>query len=207
MPASASGEIGAGAGLRRCRACGGPAAAGDRFCRSCGAELPTTPAPDRRHGSARRRLIAIAAAVALGLIAGLVVVIAVNGDDGGRAGTVQTTGTSATALDPVESLRAHFDLLEQGRYPTAADDLTPELLDSLGGRTIWISERIADLLVDAQLDARVIEETDDSATVRVDSLRTESLTRGCTEFSGTYSMVRSGDRWLISSADLVSSPC
>ena len=90
---------------------------------------------------------------------------------------------------------------------TAAEDLTPQLLDSLGGETIWISERIADLLIDAQLDARVVEETDRTATVRVDSLRTESLSRGCTDFSGTYSMVRSGDRWLISSADLVESPC
>ena len=143
----------------------------------------------------------------LGLVAGLVVVIVVHGDDRGRAVTAQTTGSSATAIDPVETLRAHFDLLEQGRYPTAAEDLTPQLLDSLGGETIWISERIADLLIDAQLDARMVAESDRTATVRVDSLRTESLSGGCTDFGGTYSMVRSGDRWLISSADLVESPC
>ena len=52
----------------------------------------------------------------------------------------------------------------------------------------------------------MVEQTDTTATVRVDSLRTESLARGCTDFSGTYSMVRSGDRWLISSADLSIAP-
>ena len=209
MPASASGESGAGARPGRCRACGARTGAGDRFCRSCGAERPRAKPPRAEPGprTARRRLAAIAAAVILGLVAGLVVVIVVHRDDRGRAPAAQSTGSSATAIDPVESLRAHFDLLEQGRYPTAAEDLTPQLLDSLGGETIWISERIADLLIDAQLDARVVDETDRTATVRVDSLRTESLSRGCTDFSGTYSMVRSGDRWLISSADLVESPC
>ncbi len=128
------------------------------------------------------------------------------GDDGGRTGP--TAGQApATALDPVESLRAHFDLLEQGRFLAAADDLTPELLDSLGGKTIWVSERIADLLIDAQLDATLVEVTDTTATVQVDSLRTDSLVNGCTDFSGSYSLVRSGDRWLISSADLVERPC
>jgi hypothetical protein len=188
--------------------CGAPAATGDRYCRSCGGELPPGPGPatpPRRLG-ARRVLIAIAAAAALGLIAGLIAVIAVNGVDGG-AEAAQGTGTTATTLDPVETLQNHFDLLEQGRYPTAAEDLTPALLDSLGGKAIWVSERIADLLIDAQLEARVIDQGDDTATVRVDSLRTESLARGCTEFSGTYSMVRAGDRWLISSADLLDRPC
>ncbi len=144
----------------------------------------------------------------IGLVAGLVAVVALDGtDDGGSTGSGQSGGAPATTLDPVQTLQAHFDLLEQGRFLAAADDLTPGLLDSLGGRTVWVSERIADLLIDAQLDASVVEQTDTTATVRVDSLRTDSLAGGCTEFSGTYSMVRAGDRWLIDSADLLDRPC
>ena len=155
-----------------------------------------------------RRLIAIAAAALVGLSAGLIAVIAINGDDAGsRTGTAQSGSAPPTVLDPVETLRTHFELLEQGRFPTAADDLTPELLDGLGGKSVWVSERIADFLIDAQLDASLLEQTDTTATVRVDPLRTESLANGCTEFSGSYSMVRSGDRWLIASADLVDRPC
>jgi hypothetical protein len=166
------------------------------------------PKPEPRSGGGGRRLIAIAIAISLGLLAGLIAVITINGRDSGpQAQATATDRTSATTLDPVESLRAHFDLLQQGRFISASDDLTPALLDSLGGKTIWISERIADLLVDAQLDATVIEESDSAATVQVNSLRTESLVNGCTRFTGTYQMVRSGDRWLIDSADLIDTPC
>ncbi len=168
---------------------------------------PPPPATERRRlRRARRRVIAVAVAVATGLLAGLVAVALLNGDEGGGTGASQS-GTPSTTLDPVETLQAHFDVLEQGRFLAASDDLTPGLLDSLGGRTFWVSERIADLLLDARLDARVTEETDNTATVRVDSLRTDSLASGCTEFSGTYAMVRSGDRWLIDSADLFDRPC
>jgi hypothetical protein len=166
---------------------------------------PAAPRPQPRN--ARRRLIALAVAVAIGLLAGLAAVALLNGRDKADGTGASQGGGPATTLDPVETLRAHFDLLEQGRFLTASDDLTPELLDSLGGRAFWVSERIADLLLDAQLDASVAEETDSTATVRVDSLRTDSLTSGCTDFSGTYSMVRSGDRWLIDSADLIDRPC
>jgi hypothetical protein len=105
-------------------------------------------------------LIAVAAAVAIGLLAGLVVVIALDGSDD-RAPAVASSGGGgvSTAPDPVETLGAHFELLEQGRFLAASDDLTPELLDSLGGSTFWVAERIADLLIDAQLDASVAEET------------------------------------------------
>ncbi|MGZ8667535.1 MAG: zinc ribbon domain-containing protein [Solirubrobacterales bacterium] len=170
-------------------------------------ESPPPPA-GRPRKSGRRRLIAVAAAVAIGLGAGLVAVIALDGaDDRAPAPAAPDGERPAAALDPVETLGTHFDLLEQGRFLAASDDLTPELLASLGGRTIWVSGRIADLLIDAQLEASVAEETDSSATVQVDSLRTESLAGGCTDFSGTYSMVRSGDRWLIDSADLIDRPC
>jgi hypothetical protein len=146
--------------------------------------------------------------VAIGILVGLAAVVAFDGsDDRGAAGGGSQNGSPATAPDPVETLRTHFELLEQGRFLAAADDLTPGLLDSLGGETIWVTERLADLLIDAQLDAETVEETDSSATVRVDSLRTDSLASGCTEFSGTYSLVRSGDRWLIDSADLIDRPC
>ena len=167
------------------------------------------PPPDGRpKNTGRRRLIAVAAAVAIGLGAGLVAVIALDGADDRTPAAAAPGGDSpATDLDPVETLGTHFDLLEQGRFLAASDDLTAELLDSLGGRTIWVSGRIADLLIDAQLEASVVAETDSSATVQVDSLRTESLASGCTDFSGTYSMVRSGDRWLIDSADLIDRPC
>jgi len=152
-------------------------------------------------------LIAVAVAVAIGLLAGLAAVALLDGrGEAGGTGASQS-GSSATTLDPVETLQAHFDLLEQGRFLAASDDFTPELLDSLGGRTFWVSERIADLLIDARLDASVVAEDGSTATVRVDSLRTDSLASGCTDFSGTYSMVRSGDRWLIDSADLIDRPC
>ncbi len=168
-------------------------------------EPPAKPEGERAGG--KRKLAAIAIAVVLGLVAGLVAVIAING--GGDSQRAQTTSgqTAATTLDPVESLRQHFDLLEQGRFLAASDGLTPSLLDSLGGKAIWVSERIADLMVDAQLDATVIDESDTSATVQVNSLRTESLINGCTDFTGTYGMERSGESWLIDSADLIDSPC
>jgi hypothetical protein len=168
---------------------------------------PAPPPAGRPKKSGRRGLIAVAAAVAIGVLAGLVVVITLDGADDRPAAAAPSGESPATPLDPVETLGAHFDLLEQGRFLAASDDLTPELLDSLGGRTIWVSERIADLLIDARLDASVAEQTDGTAAVRVDSLRTESLASGCTDFSGTYLMVRSGDRWLIDSADLIDRPC
>ena len=109
-------------------------------------ERPPPPPVDRARragagGARRRRLIAVAAAIVLGLLAGLVVVVAVNGDGDGKAGrnAGDRAAASATVLDPVETLEAHFDLLEQGRFLAAADDLTPELLDSLGGKAIWVS--------------------------------------------------------------------
>ena len=163
------------------------------------------PRPEAQPSRGRRKLVAISVAIVLGLIAGLVGVVAINGRD--NSPSAQATTQASTALDPVETLGNHFDLLEQGRFVSAADNLTPALLDSLGGKVVWVSERIADLMIDAQLDATVIEQSDTTATVRVNSLRTQSLSSGCTDFSGTYGMVRSGDVWLIDSADLVSTPC
>jgi hypothetical protein len=151
----------------------------------------------------RRRLIAVGIAVALGLIAGIVAVIAINGRGHGSV----SNSPAVAAGDPVQAVRHHFDLLTRGRYLSAADDLTPALLDSLGGRTVWLSERIADLLISAQLSGSVSHETATTATVRVDSLRTESLVSGCTDFTGSYGLVVSGGRWLIDRADLVSRPC
>ncbi|MFN8160135.1 MAG: zinc ribbon domain-containing protein [Solirubrobacterales bacterium] len=165
-----------------------------------GGPVPGEPKPRRRW------LLAVGAAVAVGLIGGLVAALAID-PGGGGPGTASTR--TAPALGPGPSLREHFDLLAQGRFLAASDDLTPALLDSLGGRTVWVSERIADLLIDYRLSATVVSQTPDRAIVSVDPLQTQSLTGGCRSFTGTYTLVPSdsGDRWLIDSADLLDGPC
>ena len=66
---------------------------------------------------------------------------------------------------------------------------------------------VADPLQSFNLQASVVDQSADSATVAVSSLRTVASSSGCQSFSGTYGLVRSGSGWLIGSNDLSQAAC
>ena len=183
-----------------CPNCGWKPTPHASFCRLCGADLGAAAPKPPRSARRRRVLAAIATAVFIGVVAGIAAVILINGDHSKRS-------TADTGPDPIQALRHHFDLLIGGHYLTASDDLTPSLLDSLGGRTSWVFDQATDPLISANLNATVPSEDGNTATVTVTSLRTESILSGCTDFTGQYGLVMAGDHWLINRADLNDHPC
>ena len=99
-------------------------------------------------------------------------------------------------IGPMQSLRQHFNLLLQGRYEKAVEDLTPTLLATVDGRDEWIRGQVEDDLEDFSLDAYVSDRSETSATVIVNALRTISVGNGCKVFTGSYGLLPAGERLL-----------
>jgi hypothetical protein len=114
------------------------------------------------------------------------------------------SGSEQTAI--TNMLNQHFQNIENGNYAAAFGDLTGTAASFAGSESAWIAGQQQDGLESFSLDARPQISSPTTATAQITSFQTQASASGCKSWSGSWSLVNSGDQWLISAANLTATP-
>jgi hypothetical protein len=123
--------------------------------------------------------------------------------------TVPPTPAAEGAV--LASVQGHWDAIRDHRFEEAYAYLGPNLAT---GQSAWVSSHQRDLISDVQYHFIVRDVNGDVATVDVQKLQTRAQSaqssanpEGCLIWTGTYVLIKQGDRWVINQANVASRPC
>jgi Prokaryotic RING finger family 1 len=122
--------------------------------------------------------------------------------------------TEQTYKDPEEeaeeevkdALQRHFQLLVEGEYTSAWDDLSPSLTAKVS-QSRWEEEERNDDLQSFHLALNVSITGSHSAEAEVIHFTTHALGSGCHKWSGSWEMVKQYGSWLINASGLERGSC
>jgi hypothetical protein len=97
--------------------------------------------------------------------------------------------------------------LQLNDYRGAFDFLSPSEQRSLGGLNTWLNYYANDPVVSVNVNLDPATVSGNTATVPISILETVGGSTGCKDWTGGYTLVRSGSSWLINYANLHSTPC
>jgi hypothetical protein len=123
----------------------------------------------------------------------------------GQTSRVKSTGTSPASASPsvLGALNNYWQAINSDDFHGAYRYLTP----GQEGESSWVSSHEAAGIQSATFSGTATDVGGTTATVRVDSLRTQDQASGCQTWSGQYQMVEQGGTWLIAKAEITPSPC
>jgi len=128
-----------------------------------------------------------------------------------EAPTPAVPNLAADRAAVLSAIDSHWDAIRAHDFETAYRYLAP---NTAGGEASWVSAHQQDGIVDVRYDFAVDQVTGDTATVEILTLQTvaqgdqtSANPAGCLNWTGTCTLTRVGDRWLISRAALNSAPC
>jgi hypothetical protein len=96
-------------------------------------------------------------------------------------------------------MRRHFADIQTGSYTAAFADLAASLGQS---QSNWISEIRADGLYSFDLSVAPQLASSTSGVANIINFHTEADASGCKDWSGSWNVVKSDGRWLISKSNL-----
>lgn len=105
-----------------------------------------------------------------------------------------------------EALQRHFQLLVEGEYTSAWDDLSPSLTSKVS-QSRWEEEERNDDLQSFHLALNVSITGSHSAEAEVIHFTTHALESGCHKWSGSWEMVKQRGSWLINASHLERGSC
>jgi Prokaryotic RING finger family 1 len=105
-----------------------------------------------------------------------------------------------------EALQRHFQLLVEGEYTSAWNDLSPSLTAKVS-QSRWEEEERNDDLRSFQLALNVSITGSHSAEAEVIHFSTHALESGCHKWSGSWEMVKQYGSWLINASHLERGSC
>jgi hypothetical protein len=109
-------------------------------------------------------------------------------------------------------VRDHWNAIRDHRFEEAYGYLGPGV--ATDSESVWVSNHQRDGISDVQYEFQVRDVSGDAATVDIRTLRTWAQSAqdsgnpsGCLSWSGSYTLVWQGNRWLINQAHLMRAPC
>ena len=107
----------------------------------------------------------------------------------------------ATSRAAIKSMiRRHFRDIVNGNYSAAYSDLAPSV--STASESSWIGEIRKDGLFAFSVAVAPTLTSPTSGVANIVTFHTEASASGCKDWSGSWSVVRSDGRWLISKSNL-----
>jgi len=116
-----------------------------------------------------------------------------------RASTATASSPSVARAAIKSMLQRHFANIRDGNYASAFGDLGASLGQS---QSSWISDIKADGLYSFSLSVSPQITSSTSAVASINSFHTEADASGCKNWSGSWNVVKSGGRWVISKSNL-----
>lgn len=125
--------------------------------------------------------------------------------------TATPTPVSTDETAVLTAVQDHWDAIRDHRFQDAYAYLGPDLAT---GESQWVSSHENDGITGVLYQFRVRDVSGDTATVDVVLLQTRagsaqsgSNPNGCLSWTGSYGLIRQGNRWLIDQAHISPSPC
>src|SRR4051794_20195510 len=119
-----------------------------------------------------------------------------------RSATPATSPVSSASTDRAEiksMLRRHFANIQAGNYSSAFADLGSSLGQS---QSSWTSDIRSDGLYSYSISVAPQVTSSSSGVANIINFHTEADASGCKDWSGSWNVVKSGGRWLISKSNL-----
>jgi serine protease Do len=117
-----------------------------------------------------------------------------------------SSGGTAQAVS--DALQQHFQMIQNGDYTGAWNDLTGDAASKAGSQADWIKGQTQDGLQSFALDVSPQLSSSNTAVANINTFNTQSQTNGCKNWSGSWGMtLESNGQWKISSVNLSSTGC
>jgi hypothetical protein len=113
----------------------------------------------------------------------------------------------ATWNAPSYVVDTYWSLLQLGDYADAYPLFTPAEQQRVKGLATWLAYFRSDPVLGVRVNVATESITGQVASVRVNTLLTRGKTTGCRSWSGSYRLLKTGDKWLIDYAALTFVPC
>jgi len=192
---------------------------------------PVTPAPGRPgRGGWLAALAVVAVLLAAGGAGVAVALLAGNGSHRVHTEPIPTTTESiTTTTEPTNttpttteteaektqkedravewSLQSHFEQIKNGDYGSAWTGLTGTAAGAAGNESVWVRGEREDRLESFSLSVSPRVASATTAQASIVTFQTQAARSGCKNWSGSWSLVKSGSRWLIAKANLQSTGC
>ena len=113
-----------------------------------------------------------------------------------------------SSANPIDRLYKYWTLLENNDYRQAYNLFSPAEQRRVSGLNAWLAYYTSDPVLSVSNAVFTLGTMSaDQATVDVDSLQTVGASTGCRNWTGSYSFVYAGSRWLIDYANLTYTAC